>query len=135
MPEHRATEMRKCRRMKFLCIIYGCPTGARKWHISYFCHAFTWQKNNGHTIQRDCVTVFISVVLPTLQASTSYWRCSRMAACVAWKKRRNQPLDCRNLSSLAYLQYYTIKMLIFQYVEQKKAPAQNEQEPLFTHII
>ena len=24
------------------------------------------QKNNGHTIQRDCVTVFISVVLPTL---------------------------------------------------------------------
>ena len=60
---------------------------------------------------------------------------SLMAACVAWKKRRNQPLDCRNLSSLAYLQYYTIKMLIFQYVEQKKAPAQNEQEPLFTHII
>ena len=60
---------------------------------------------------------------------------SFIAACVAWKKRRNQPLDCRNLSSLAYLQYYTIKMLIFQYVEQKKAPAQNEQEPLFTHII
>ena len=24
------------------------------------------QKNNGHTIQMDCVTVFISVVLPTL---------------------------------------------------------------------
>ena len=24
------------------------------------------QKNNGHTIQKDCVTVFISVVLPTL---------------------------------------------------------------------
>ena len=23
------------------------------------------KKNNGHTIQRDCVTVFISVVLPT----------------------------------------------------------------------
>ena len=44
MPEHRATEMRKCRRMKFLCIISGCPTGARKWHISYFCHAFAWQK-------------------------------------------------------------------------------------------
>ena len=35
MPEHRATEMRKCRRMKFLCIISGCPAGARKWHISY----------------------------------------------------------------------------------------------------
>ena len=44
MPEHRATAMRKCRRMKFLCIISGCPTGARKWHISYFCHAFAWQK-------------------------------------------------------------------------------------------
>lgn len=39
------------------------------------------KKNNGHTIQRDCVTVFISVVLPTLFASTSYWRCSLMAAC------------------------------------------------------
>ena len=26
------------------------------------------QKNNGHTIQRDCVTVFISVVLPAPQA-------------------------------------------------------------------
>ena len=24
------------------------------------------KKNNGHTIQRDCVTVFISVILPTL---------------------------------------------------------------------
>ena len=24
------------------------------------------KKNNGHTIQRDCVTVFISVVLPAL---------------------------------------------------------------------
>ena len=36
MPEHRATEMRKCRRMKFLCIISDWPTGARKWHISYF---------------------------------------------------------------------------------------------------
>ena len=24
------------RYMKFLCIISGCPTGARKWHISYF---------------------------------------------------------------------------------------------------
>ena len=22
--------------MKFLCIISGCPAGARKWHISYF---------------------------------------------------------------------------------------------------
>ena len=41
------------------------------------------KKNNGHTIQRDCVTVFISVVLPTLQASTFYWRCSPMAACAA----------------------------------------------------
>ena len=30
------------------------------------CSAENGQKNNGHTIQRDCVTVFISVVLPTL---------------------------------------------------------------------
>ena len=82
MPEHRATEMRKCRRMKFLCIISGCPTGARKWHISYFAMQ-KHGKNNGHTIQRDCVTVFISVVLPTLFAWAFYWRCSQMAACAA----------------------------------------------------
>ena len=36
MHEHRTTEMCKCRRMKLLCIISGCPAGARKWHISYF---------------------------------------------------------------------------------------------------
>ena len=30
---------RKCRCMKFLCIISGCPAGAWKWHISYFCIA------------------------------------------------------------------------------------------------
>ena len=29
-------KMRKCWCMKFLCIISGCPVGARKWHISYF---------------------------------------------------------------------------------------------------
>ena len=28
--------MRKCWCMKFLCIISGCPAGARKWHISCF---------------------------------------------------------------------------------------------------
>lgn len=28
--------MRKCRCMKFLCIISGCPAGAKKWHISNF---------------------------------------------------------------------------------------------------
>ena len=44
------------------------------------------QKNNGHTIQTDCVTVFISVVLPTLFARASYWRCSRMAACAALRR-------------------------------------------------
>ena len=41
------------------------------------------KKNNGHTIQRDCVTVFISVVFAYAAASTSYWRCSLIAACVA----------------------------------------------------
>ena len=43
-------------------------------------------KNNGHTIQTDFVTVFISVVLPTLFASTFYWRCSLMAACAAARR-------------------------------------------------
>ena len=36
MHEYRTTKMRKCRCMKFLCIISGCPAGARNWHISYF---------------------------------------------------------------------------------------------------
>ena len=30
------------------------------------CVQLKMEKNNGHTIQKDCVTVFISVVLPTL---------------------------------------------------------------------
>ena len=34
MHEHCTTKMRKCWCMKFLCIISGCPAGARKWHIS-----------------------------------------------------------------------------------------------------
>ena len=41
MHEHCTTKMRKCWCMKFLCIISGCPAGARKWHISYFCIAKT----------------------------------------------------------------------------------------------
>ena len=36
MHEHCTTKMRKCWCMKFLCIISGCPAGARKWHISCF---------------------------------------------------------------------------------------------------
>ena len=36
MREHRTTKMRKCRCMKFLCIISGCPEGARKWRILFF---------------------------------------------------------------------------------------------------
>ena len=35
MHEQRTTNMHKCRCMKFLRIISGCPAGARKWHISY----------------------------------------------------------------------------------------------------
>ena len=30
----------KPERMKFLRIIFGCPEGARKWRILYFCYAF-----------------------------------------------------------------------------------------------
>ena len=36
MRECRSAKMRKCRCMKFLCIIYGCPAGTRKWHIFIF---------------------------------------------------------------------------------------------------
>ena len=30
----------KPERMKFLRIIFGCPEGARKWRILFFCYAF-----------------------------------------------------------------------------------------------
>ena len=50
------------------------------------CSAENRQKNNGHTIQTDCVTVFISVVLPTLFASISYLRGSLIAACAAARR-------------------------------------------------
>ena len=36
MHKHCTTKMRKFRCMKFLCIISGCPAGARKWHIFNF---------------------------------------------------------------------------------------------------
>ena len=42
MLEHRAAKMRRCRCRKLLCIISGCPAGARKWHIAFllcFCIA------------------------------------------------------------------------------------------------
>ena len=57
MPEHRTTKMRKYRRMKFLCIISGCPTGARKWHISYFCHAkVQFTRNYTQTTKQGLLT-------------------------------------------------------------------------------
>ena len=34
----------KPERMKFLRIIFGCPEGARKWRILFFCYAFASQK-------------------------------------------------------------------------------------------
>lgn len=34
MHEHCTAKMRKGISMKFLCIIFGCPNGARKWHIT-----------------------------------------------------------------------------------------------------
>ena len=40
MQERCTTKTRKCRCMKILCIISGCPAGTGKWHISYFCYAF-----------------------------------------------------------------------------------------------
>ena len=45
MQERCTTKMRKCISMKFWCIISGCPAGARKWHISYFCYAFCIAKS------------------------------------------------------------------------------------------
>ena len=36
MRRQRTTRTGKTMRMKFLCIISGCPVGARKWHIQIF---------------------------------------------------------------------------------------------------
>ena len=36
MHAHRITNRRKCRRMNLLCILSGCPAGARKGHISIY---------------------------------------------------------------------------------------------------
>ena len=52
MREHRTAKMRKGISMKFLCIISGCPAGARKWHISYFAmllHSKTPCRKSGKT--------------------------------------------------------------------------------------
>ena len=40
MREHRTTKMRKCRCVKYLHILSGCPAGARKWRISYFARVY-----------------------------------------------------------------------------------------------
>ena len=56
------------------------------------------KKNNGHTIQRDCVTVIYIRCFAYAAASTFYWRCSRMAACVVATKSRN-----KQASSIAIL--------------------------------
>ena len=36
----------KPERMKLLRIIFGCPEGARKWRILFFCYAFASQKKD-----------------------------------------------------------------------------------------
>ena len=36
MRRQHTTKMGKAMRMKFSCIISGCPEGARKWHIQIF---------------------------------------------------------------------------------------------------
>ena len=74
----------KRKRISKMFYVHRWGNQGRRWFA--VCSAENGQKNNGHTIQTDCVTVFISVVLPTLFASTSYWRCSRMAACAALRR-------------------------------------------------
>ena len=44
------------------------------------------QKNNGHTIQKDCVTVIYISCFAYATASTFYWRGLRMAACAAARR-------------------------------------------------
>ena len=46
MHAHRIANRRKCRRMNLLCILSGCPTGARKGHISIFAVLLHSKKQN-----------------------------------------------------------------------------------------
>ena len=46
MHAHRTANRRKCRRMKLLCILSGCPAGARKGRISIFAVLLHSKKQN-----------------------------------------------------------------------------------------
>ena len=46
MHAHRIANRRKCRRMKLLCILSGCPVGTRKGHISIFAVLLHSKKQN-----------------------------------------------------------------------------------------
>lgn len=46
MHAHRIANRRKCRRMKLLCILSGCPAGARKGLISIFAVLLHSKKQN-----------------------------------------------------------------------------------------
>jgi len=46
MHAHRIANRRKCRRMKLLCILSGCPAGARKGRISIFAVLLHSKKQN-----------------------------------------------------------------------------------------
>ena len=59
MHERCITKMRKCQCMKFLCIISGCPAGARKWHISDF--AMLLHSKTGYLPPEDTLIVYFAV--------------------------------------------------------------------------
>ena len=46
MHAHRIVNRRKCRRMRLLCILSGCPAGARKGRISIFAVLLHSKKQN-----------------------------------------------------------------------------------------
>lgn len=58
MQERRTTNMCKCQSMKVLCILSGCPAGARKWHISYFVMLLHSKSSQGVSCVLATVSVF-----------------------------------------------------------------------------
>ncbi len=66
MHEHCTTKMRKCWCMKFLCIISGCPAGARKWHISCFAmllHSKSVFRKKDHCMYRKFGKRILGIIL------------------------------------------------------------------------
>ena len=71
MHEYRTTKTRKCRCMKFLCIISGCPAGARKWQIRHSIRAVARRRPLFHRMLEKWVLFSLHLRIKPVQLHTS----------------------------------------------------------------